>query len=469
LAPAIEEVDPRRWLALGILLAGAFLPPLDFFIVNVALPFIRSDLGASAASVQLVISAYAAAYAVCLIMGGRLGDLYGRKRVFLTGLAGFAIASALCGLAWSPAALVTGRVFQGVTAAVLGPQALASIHALFPPHEKPRAMGAYGVMFGLAAVAGQLLGGILIAASPFGLGWRAIFLINLPVVACAAPAGFFLLRETRGTHRADLDFGGAILLGAALSALVLPLVEGREQGWPAWSIASLIAFPFLLAGFFGYEAHVQAKGEQPLMPPSLFGMPGVRRGMAAVLCFYCLAAFFLTFPVYEQAGRGQGALATGLSILPFGLGLLLGPLTSPFFVRRLGTLTASVAICAGAGGLLLLASSVATETHALTLPALFIMGFGQGTALPNLIRVVLERVPVRWAGLGAGLINSLLQISASLSVAVLGGIFYAVLGSGTGEAPVSHAFVITLLWVGAFWLLCAWLIAGLRRAPPTPA
>ena len=179
LAAPCARPDPRRWTALAILLTGAFLPPLDFFIVNVALPSIRGDLHASSAALQLVMSGYAVAYAVLLILGGRLGDLYGRRRIFLIGLAGFAAASALCGLAWSANALVAGRLVQGVAAAVLAPQALASIHHLFPPTEKPKALGLFGFMIGSASIVGQILAGILIDGS--SLGWRAVFLVNLPI------------------------------------------------------------------------------------------------------------------------------------------------------------------------------------------------------------------------------------------------------------------------------------------------
>ena len=175
--------DSRRWLAFAVLLVGAFLPPLDFFIVNVALPSIQGDLGTSAAELQLVISGYAAAYAVFLITGGRLGDLFGRRRMFLLGISGFGLTSLLCGLASSPCMLIVGRILQGLSAAAMAPQGLASVHALFPVRERSRALGLYGATVGLAAVIAQALGGALISADVFHLQWRIIFLINLPVVA----------------------------------------------------------------------------------------------------------------------------------------------------------------------------------------------------------------------------------------------------------------------------------------------
>src|ERR1700736_4426188 len=193
-----NTLDANRWAALPVLLPGAFLAPLDFFIVNNAMPAITAGLGAAAPDVQLVISGYAVVYAVFLITGGRLGDIFGRKTIFLAGLGGFALASAVCGLAWSPTSLIAGRLLQGLAAAAMAPQALASIHALFPARERGRALSIYGITLGLASIAGQLLGGVLVGADLAGFGWRLIFLVNLPVAVIAVVAAIPLLGETRG-------------------------------------------------------------------------------------------------------------------------------------------------------------------------------------------------------------------------------------------------------------------------------
>ncbi|WP_229185016.1 MFS transporter [Bradyrhizobium oropedii] len=211
-------VDPRRWLALPVLLTGAFLPILDFNVVNLALPAIRGNLGATASEVQFVISAYAATYAVFLITGGRLGDLLGRRRMFLTGVAGFTIASVLCGIAWSPAMLVAARILQGLTATAMAPQVLASIRVLFPAAEQGRALGFYGATFGLANICGQVLGGVLVSAHPFGLAWQAIFLINVPIGLAAFLGALLFLTDSRAEHAQRLDIGGVILLSLTHSA-----------------------------------------------------------------------------------------------------------------------------------------------------------------------------------------------------------------------------------------------------------
>ena len=267
LAPQIETavLDPNRWAALAVLLTGAFLAPLDFFIVNVAMPSITSGLGASSADVQLVISGYAIVYAVFLITGGRLGDIFGRKSIFLIGLAGFALASAFCGLAWSPLTLILARLLQALAAAAMAPQALASVHALFPAHERGRALSIYGVVLGLSSIVGQLLGGALVQADIAGMGWRLIFLINLPVSIFAFIAAIPLLRETRGARRPRLDLGGIALSALALTAFVLPLIEGRERGWPWWSIAMLVTTPIWVELFRRYELRLARAGGDPLV------------------------------------------------------------------------------------------------------------------------------------------------------------------------------------------------------------
>jgi len=451
--------DPRRWTALAILLTGAFLPPLDFFIVNVALPSIRSDLGASPAALQLTMSGYAVAYAVLLILGGRLGDLYGRRRIFLYGLAGFAAASALCGLAWSPQALVAGRLIQGVTAAALAPQALASIHHLFPATEKPKALGLYGFMIGSAAIVGQILSGLLIDGS--SLGWRAVFLVNLPVAALTIPAAIFWLPESRGDKDSRLDVGGAALLAAALFALVVPLIEGRELAWPLWSFALLALAPALGAAFWAYELRLVAKGGNPLVHPHAFREPGLLRGLTATLVFYSMASFFLIFPMYEEFGLGASARTAGLAFLPFGLGFLVGSQFARFAAARLGALAATAGMTTTALGMLALSWLVRRHAGLALEPVLLIMGLGQGVAMPSLIRTVIDRVDPRWSGLASGLVNATLQIGAALSVAVIGGLFFTRLQGGADD--IGAAFSVSLVCIATALAVGAATIATSKR------
>jgi EmrB/QacA subfamily drug resistance transporter len=468
-AAVSEALDPNRWAALAVLLVGAFLAPLDFFICNVAMPAITEGLHASAADVQLVISGYAVVYAVFLITGGRLGDIYGRKTIFLVGLTGFAIASGLCGLAWSPLSLILARLLQAFTAALMAPQALSSVHALFPPHERGRALSIYAVALGLSSAIGQMLGGFLVAADVAGLGWRLVFLINLPVAIIAVIAAIPLLKQTHSAHRPTLDWGGVILSSLALSALVVPLVEGREQGWPIWSIIMLIAAPFLAFAFCRFELRVAARGGDPLVAVEVFETPGLLRGLGAILTLYAMAAFFLTYSIYLQEGLGFTAFQAGMAIVPFSLGLITGSTASPTLGRWMGRFAPSLGFAMSAGGLLCLSALTAwfptghIPPWSLMTPALVLLGLGLGMSFPTMVRVIVERVAPQRAGLVGGVVNSVLQVSAALGVALLGGLFYVLLAGHSDVASITHAFSYTLLGVACCHILGGALAAGLGQ------
>ncbi|MCI1045400.1 MFS transporter [Caballeronia zhejiangensis] len=443
----------RRWSAFAVLLVGAFLPPLDFFIVNVALPSIQSTLHTSAAELQLVISGYAAAYAVFLITGGRLGDLFGRRSIFLIGVTGFGLTSVICGLASSPAILILGRVLQGLSAAAMAPQGLASIHALFPEKERARALGLYGAAVGLAAVAAQALGGALISADVFHLEWRVVFLINLPVVAAVLIFGLPLLPDVRGDSPAPVDRIGVLLCALTLAFLIVPLVEGRELDWPWWACAMLIASPVAGVGFCRYEMAYARRGGVPLISVELIRRPGLMSGLTGVLFFYVVSAFFLTFSVYLQAALGMSPFETGLVFLPFGVGAFIGPLTTPLAIRLFGDRVPAIGMMLEAAGCILLAALVAGAPG--QMPAQFpligavaLLGFGQGWALPTLVRSVINRAPATGSGMIAGITNSALQISAALGVAVIGGVFFSVAGTSPDSVTLARALVIAMMCVG---------------------
>lgn len=461
--------DPRRWPALAVLLTGTLLPPLDFFIVNVTLPSIRADLHASADVAQLVVSVYAMAYAVTLILGGRLGDIYGRRRTFVGGMLGFGLASTLCGLADSAAVLVIGRLLQGISAAVMAPQSLASIHALFPASEKGRALSLYAATFGLAAVGGQLLGGVLVSTDLWQTGWRSVFLINLPVIALAVPAALILVRETKGATGEGMDYPGALLLALGVLALVVPLIEGREHGWPWWSLVLLMLSPALLIAFWRYEKHRERTGVSALVPPSVISAaPGFRLGLLAAVLFYALAAFFLTFAVYQQAGLGGNALAAGLAILPLGIGQLLGPTCGLRLSRWLGSNAAAYGMSLEVAGLLLAAGLAATGKPLLLQLPLFLIGIGQGMALPALVRLNVDRVDPRWAGLAAGSVSAAMQLGAALSVALVGGVFFSLAPDGASADEVRSGFAVACLMIAMAMGTAAILCSRLAATAPEP-
>ncbi|HEY4173168.1 MAG TPA: MFS transporter [Rhodopila sp.] len=447
-----------RWVALVVLLAGGFMPPLDFFIVNVALSSIHESLGATPAELQLVISGYACGYGVFLITGGRLGDLYGRKRCFLIGMAGFSLASLGCGIASTPVHLVLARIVQGSAAAVLLPQVLGSIRALFPEERAlARAMSAYGIMMGMAAAIGQFSGGALIQWNPAGLGWRAIFLLTLPICAAALFLGWKVVPETGGGSNVRLDLGGAALISLTLAAIVVPLSEGQGQGWPAWVFVTLACAPFLTAAFFRYEARLSRLGGMPLVDMALLRIPSFRRGVLVATLFFFTTSFYLLFGLYQQEGRGMEPLQVGLAIVPYGVGLFVGPLISAPLVRlRPRLLSIGMAIQVTFYTVVGALVAVGVDGAVLT-GAVFLAGLGQGIAFPRLFATVLGDVPAAQGGVAAGITNSALQIGAAISVAAVGSLFFMVLGGGTGERAYAHAFSIAQ-WAATAGLFVALLI-----------
>lgn len=455
--------DPRRWFALPVLLTGAFLPILDFNVVNLALPSIRQELGATSSEVQFVISAYAATYAVFLITGGRLGDWLGRKQMFLAGVAGFTFASVLCGIAWSPRVLIAGRILQGLTATAMAPQVLASIRVLFPPSEQGKALALYGATFGLANIVGQILGGVLVSSQPFGFTWQAIFLINVPIGLIAFVGGLLFIGDSKADNAQRLDIGGVILLSMTLGLLVYPLVEGRELGWPHWIIAMLVASPLALIAFIGFERRLIARGGSPLVDISLFRESGFAIGVAMALVYYMLSSFYLTFSVYLQGGLHLTPLDAGLRTLPFGIGYFLASFAAAAIMQRLGSRALTLGFAVQILGFGIVALSVAGFWVDYLAPGLVIAGVGFGIVMPSVIKAVIGGIDPRHAGLASGIVISTFQIGAALGVAIIGGVFYSVLGSGRELAFYSHAFAIALgcnialLIIGA--ILSLWLTA----------
>ena len=449
---ADEPADPKRWLGLVVLLTGAFLPAFDFFVVNVALPAMHTELGARPADLELVVAGYGVAFAILLITGGRLGDLYGRKRMFMLGMVGFTIASALCGMATSPRVLVAARVLQGLTAAVMNPQVLAIIRVTFPAHERARAIGYFGTTLGIASIAAQLVGGALIQADIAGLGWRPIFLVNVPVGAVALFLAIRTLHESRSSGRPTLDLGGILLATLTLVLLVYPLVEGRELGWPGWALGCLAASAPCLALFVAYEWVVQSRGRAPLVSLRLFRDPGFSLGLIMAVTFFSgLAAFFMGLTIFLQQGFGYSPLGTGLVFVAFGLGFAGASLRSSQVSRRLGPLTISLGTAIQGTGLLAIvglarSAQGAPVNMALLWPVLVYYGVGQGLALPTLVASVVgsSRIPPQEAGAASGVFTMIQQVSFALGIALIMGLFFTVLGNGTAGLEYERALSVAL-------------------------
>jgi MFS family permease len=453
---------PRRRLAFFVLLLGALMPSLSNFIATIALPAIRDDLHTASSATSLVVSAYASAFAVFLITGGRLGDLFGRRRMYVLGMAGFTLASLGCGLAPNGTLLIVSRVLQGATAAMMAPAVLAAVRTLFPRDEVAWALNIYGTGIGVAVASGQFLGGVLLAADIWGLGWRSVFLINVPVGILAIVAGLFLVPESGGYAKPRFDVGGIVLLSIALAAVVVPFSVGREQHWSPQVLTALGLSPFLLAAFFLYERWLTRRGGMPIFDASLLRIRSFRGGLMVALLFFFTMPFYVFFSIYLQTGQGMSAFAAGLVVLPYGVANFVGPMMATRAPHHWRRHLFGVGMALEVFGYAAVAACAATQTGGIILTiVLFIGGFGQGIAMPEMINTILGDVPQSHTGLAAGIMNSTLQIGSGVSVAAIGSLFFAVLGEGSGAVAYGHAVGIAM--AAQVMALGLSMLLGLRK------
>lgn len=428
-------VDPRRWLVLTIVLAAPLLAIFDQFVVNVAIATMQRDLSASFGEIQLVIAGYALAYAVLLITGGRLGDISGRKRLFILGLGGFTAASALCGLAPTPEFLIAARVLQGCAAALMSPQTLAIIRVTFPAREQSTAFAIYGMVLGLAGVLGQVVGGLLIRANLFGLTWRPIFLVNLPIGIAATVAAIFLLRETYTPGARGLDLGGVALATPGLFLLVFPLVIGSDAGWPLWAWICLLAAAPLLAIFVTFERRLLNRGGAPLLDLRLFRNHTFVLGLVLILILYAAnAGYFLTLALYLQIGLGFTALHAGLTFTPDAVGFFIAATLSARLLPKLGSRLLLLGVLLRVLGLTIVIITAhrlgENATSLALLPGVFLQGLGSGSISAPLVGFILGGIRGGDAGAAAGVLTTIQQIAGALGVAIIGLIFFGSLAQG---------------------------------------
>ncbi|MEY9873482.1 EmrB/QacA subfamily drug resistance transporter [Streptacidiphilus sp. MAP12-33] len=450
--PAVRDERPAEADAPGttaaprgllpVVLTATFMYALDFFIVNVAIPSMQRGLGAGAGAIQWIMVGYSLALAAGLITAGRLGDIHGRRRMFALGLGLFTAASAACGLAPQTDLLVAARVAQGLAAALMAPQVLAIIRTAYQGAAQARAIALYAVTMGLGAVCGQLIGGLLIKADLFGSGWRACFLINLPVGLAALALVRRSLPESRAARRPRLDNTGTVLVSTSLVALLLPLVQGRSAGWPLWTWLSLAASVVLLLVFVAHQCRSAARGGSPLVPPQLFRGPGFAvSAVAQVLFASGQASFFLVLALYLQFGRGLDALGSGLVFTVLAVGYFASSRRSHLVAARLGRHAVTLGALGMAAGLALLWAGAGlagdaggTERVLWLLPGLVVDGVGMGLVLGPLTGDALSRVPAELVGAASGVVTALQQVGGAIGVALLGLVFYGSLGGGYANA-----------------------------------
>lgn len=441
------EADPRRWVALFVLLLASFMNLIDVTIVNVALPSLEANMHADPSELEWVVAAFVLAFALGLLPFGRLGDVVGRTRMFLIGVGLFTLASAFCGLAPSIEWLIFARVLQGLAGAIMTPQVLAIAQVTFPPEEKGQAFSLFGLSAGLAAVTGPILGGLLIEANFFGLDWRPIFLVNVPVGIFAVVAGLYLIPRTPGHPDLKNDFVGIAIFALATIAMIYPLVEGRSFGWPIWAFA-LIGISLLLVALFVLWEKRRAAANQPqLLNFSLISNGNFLLGLLITTIFASgVPAMFIVISLTLQSGYGFTPLESGLTNTPFSVGVLLVSL----LIGRLGQRFLKERLMVGAALLVIgitwldftIRGMGDTASHWTFTAPLLLAGLGLGTGFSGLFQTVLMGVPPRDAGAGSGALQAFQQLGGAVGVALVGEIFFTLLGQGMAAGlPPKQAFV----------------------------
>jgi EmrB/QacA subfamily drug resistance transporter len=449
---------PRTGAMLTILLLGQFMAILDVSIVNVAGPTIRADLHASGAGLQLVVAGYTIAYAVLLITGARLGDLFGHRRAFLGGLAIFTVASFACGLAASTGMLIGFRLLQGAGAALMVPQVLSLIQRHFPAPARARALSRYAAVIASGVIVGQVVGGALVGADLAGTGWRPVFLVNVPIGVAVLVAGARLLPRDGGDGGRGLDLRGLVTLSAAVLLLVVPLVLGREEHWPVWGWVALAA-AVALGGVF---ALVQRGARAPLVPGRVLRAPGMLAALGAIfICMAVYGGYLLSLALHLQAGLGFSPLRAGLSFVPAGLCFGLASLNWRRVPARWHRAMIPAGLLLGVVALLLLVIAV-RDGHRpgpLFVLAQVCYGLGFGTAFSPLITIALAGVPAADAADASGVLTTLTQLSQVIGVTTFATLYLSLAAS----APSGHALGTTLACEAAATLLAAGCAALLPR------
>ncbi|MCK9923359.1 MFS transporter [Frankia sp. AgPm24] len=463
----------RDWLGFGVVLGATFMGQVDGFIVSLASPTIQRDLPASFDEVQLVGAGYVLACAAGLVTGGRLGDRFGRRRIFLLGIAVFTLASLACGLAPNAPALIVARVVQGCAAAALVPQELAILHVLFRDDtQRTRALGGYGTALGLGVICGLAGGGLLVDLDLGGLGWRPAFLLNVPIGLLILALGRSTIPESRAAGATRLDLAGAALTMVAFPAILLPLIFGPRRGWLGWTAVCLPVAVLALAVLVRQQRVLAARGGEPLFSPRVLAARGMPASLATLVTFFAgNAGLFLVFTYYVQTGLGTDPLVGGLMLVPLGVGFSIGSPLSGRLVARFGP-RLPVYGCLALAVILLGQAAIAAGPTSLqrVLLALAMGGVGlaQGVVVAPLIGAILRRVTTDDAGAASGTASTLTQFGLAAGYAAVGSWYGLVLGGapGTADAPAdldSHtrAFAAATVLLAALALATA-ALCGLR-------
>jgi EmrB/QacA subfamily drug resistance transporter len=429
---ALSTAYRYRWVVLAIVLVAEIMDLLDSTVITIAAPTIRSELGGGTATMQWWAAGYTLAFGVLMIVGGRLGDIFGRRRVFLVGIAGFTLASTACALAPSPDVLIATRVLQGAFGALLIPQGLGVIKNVFPPKELGGAFAAFGPVMGLAAIAGPIIAGWLTQADLLGTGWRMIFLVNVPLGLIGFAGALRFMPESRSASRIRLDPAGVVLISAASLAIIYPLVQGRELGWPAWTFALMAAGVVLLGVFALAERRTHGT---PMIEPSLLRNRAFTSGLVVGLAFFAgFMGLVMVTSLFFQLGLGFSPEHAGLTLIPLSLGTAITAGASYALMPKFGRAVLQgglVVVVAGLVGLAVTVTHWGTDVTSWQMaPAMLVIGLGLGFVFGPLFNVILAGVGEDEVGSASGTLNAIQQLGNSIGVALLATIFFSLLDHG---------------------------------------
>jgi len=454
----------RRWWVLAIVVAAQFMFGVDAFIVNVAIPTIAVELHASAAQIESVIAIYLIAYATLVVTGGRLGDIYGTRNVFIAGVFGFTVTSLWCGLARSGPELITARLAQGATAALMVPQVLATLHLLFADSSRARAFGIYGIVLGLSGAAGFTLGGILVTLDLAGLGWRAVFFVNVPLGVAIIAAAWKIMPTLQRRASTRLDIPGAIVLFIGLLCLIGPLLFGHDVQWAAWVWPVMAAGVVIIAGFVRLERAVARRGGMPLIDLSLLSDRAFMRGLVAVFFFFFAnLSFYLIMTMFMQRGLQIPPLQAGLAFVPLALTFVIAARLSSTRAKHRGTLALIEGCAVQIAGLALLVAAIewtSVPSGKLLAVLLMVFGYGQGLVMAPLSSAVLSTVKPASAGAGSGMYGTTQQIANAAGVAAIGAVFFAIEAAQSVRLALFAACALFSLSI----IICAVFLSWMRRA-----
>jgi len=456
-----EAVVPasRKWLVLALVLIAESMDLLDTTIVNVAAPDIHEELGAGTAALQWIIGGYALSFAMGLVLGGRLGDIYGRRRLFVLGAVGFLVSSALCAVSIGSGMLIACRLLEGFAAALLIPQGLGIIHAVFADEEREAAFAFFSPVVAGSAVLGPILGGGLIGIDLWGAGWRLIFLVNLPLGLVAALGAAFLMPESTAGRRPSLDVVGAVLAATGMGLLIYPLIQGREAGWPAWTYVMMIGgiVPFGVLAL--WSRHLAARGRDPLIEPAILVRRQYVTGLGAILVFYTgMMGTLLVVTLFLQMGAGFSAIRAGMTIAPFAFGIAIGAvLAAALLVPRIGRWALQLGALPFAAGVWWIHQTVGAHGLAITTLQLvgpeLVAGVGMGLVVGPLFDFILAAVAGDEVGSASGVLNTVQQLAGALGVAAIGTLFFSTLAREGYVVALRHALVAELASVPLLFLL----------------